>query len=143
MEVVPELEADSLYVNESQTAPYNWRKKGDALGSVSGIFRDLTVNATTDPSTDSTQVVTAGSDVKELDVFLETSYDNAAVITFSIEGVTIGSIDGVDSAVTGRYRFTPDDFNIVTGDVLNVSITNTPTTGSLVAKLTWSKDQGA
>lgn len=138
-----ELEADSVYANESTIAPYSWTKKGDALGSVAGIFRDLTVTANIDPSTDSTQTVTAGSDIKELDVFIETAYDNAAVITFSIEGVTIGSIDGVDSAVTGRYRFTPDDFNIATGDVLNVAITNTPTLGSLTAKLTWSKDQGA
>ena len=138
-----ELEADSLYINESQTAPYNWTKKGDALGSVAGVFRDLTVTATTGASTDSVQTVTAGSDIKELDVFIGTGYDNAAVLTFSIGGVTIGTIDGVDSAVTGRYRFTPDDFNIAAGDVLNVAISNTPTAGSLVAKLTWSKDQGA
>lgn len=138
-----ELNADSVYANELTTAPYNWTTKGDALGSVAGILRDLTVAANTAPSTDSTQVVTSGSDIKELDVFIGTAYDNAAVITFSIGGVTIGSIDGVDSAVTGRYRFTPDDFNIATGDVLNIAITNTPTAGSLTAKLTWSKDQGA
>jgi hypothetical protein len=138
-----ELEADSLYANESTVAPYNWTKKGDALGSVSGIFRDLTVSATTSASTDSTTTITTGSDIKELDVWIETAYDNSAVITFSIGGVTIGSIDATDSAVIGRYKFTPDDFNITSGDVLNIAITNTPTTGALTAKLTWSKDQEA
>jgi hypothetical protein len=136
-----ELDESSSYANASAVAPYGWYKVGDALGSTAGVVRDLTMNVTTGASTDSTLSVSTGSDAPILDVVITTGYDNAAVLTFSIGALVLGTIDGVDSAVTDRYIFTPDDWDVAAGDVLNVAVSNAPTAGALTAKLTWTKDQ--
>lgn len=121
------LVANGVYVAQASVAPHSWTLKGDGSPASVGLVRSVKVNFST-VSASSTTTIPAGSTILRVYTNVGSAYDTGT-IAVKVGSLVIQPTDQNDPTVPGVY-FNDSLTSISSGDVVNVTISGGPISGS-------------